>query len=524
MRTRSALLAAAALGALCLCALWSLRARRGVDALAPPAIPVPADAVAPAPPVVGPAQGEVPARRDAAEPIAPALSAAAPARERGALEVEVVAADGSPAALARVRALADAEPRPALFGPTADSAAEREGAADEHGRVRFDDLPVGRFEVQAARTAADGRATAARGWVVVDGARSELRLTLAERAALVVRVRDAAREPVAGAEVELVGGAAHPGEQAAAAQLVRATTGADGRVRFEDRDYAGLVAVARAPDGRAGTASLWTRGLVERALASGGIDVVVGAPARLAGRLTGVDAARLASARVAARLLDNATPYYTTHGRAFETAVADGGYAFESLAPGTYTLTLIDPAGARLVLPELKFGDAPMANSLDPIEVELAPGAKVVRDLAVTQGAVLEGLVRDARGAPVADATVLTTFAPSTSNFPDGFVVRGANVWRYDAQGGGDDEHPESHRRARTDAAGAYRIAGLPAGALRVEVAAHGLTYDRREAVPMRDGETVRLEHVLREAGAIAGVFRRSGYLGVQPSTSRLRG
>jgi hypothetical protein len=96
---------------------------------------------------------------------------------------------------------------------------------------------------------------------------------------------------------------------------------------------------------------------------------------------------------------------------------------------------------------------------------------------------------------------VRATIAPRTGNFPDGFTVRGANVWRFDYDSGGDDDHPQTHRRTRSDALGHYRLAGLDPGQQRVEVAFPGRRYDRREQVEVQDGATVHVEHRARARG-----------------------
>jgi hypothetical protein len=403
---------------------------------------------------------------------------------------------------------------PELLSIAQDTATPRSARTGAEGRARFDDLPVGRYEISAQSSTSGESPLEARAFAIVAPEPTVVRLELLAAPDLVVRVLDGANAPVAAAAVELTAGLERARADVGGAELLRATSDEHGEARFADRGYSGLIVLARAPDGRAGSAIVWTRGGVEHALRRGGVDVVVGATAVLEGRLTGLDPAQLDGASVVARLLTTSQPHYTAHGRAFATAVARGRYRFAELAPGTYTLGLDDPRGARLVLPPLSFG-GPLPNSVDPLEVTLASGERATRDLAVELGATIEGTVRDPSGAPLAGARVRATFAPATSNFPDGFVVRGVNVWRYDHPGSGDDDHPDSHWRARSDAAGRYRLTGLPAGSLRVEVASTGLTYDRREAVPLRAGETKLLAHVLEPAGSIRGISRRGGYLGV---------
>ncbi len=103
-----------------------------------------------------------------------------------------------------------------------------------------------------------------------------------------------------------------------------------------------------------------------------------------------------------------------------------GAYRFESLVPGTYTLSVSPDASHRGFLPKSVSGLA------------VSAGTPLVRDLVLERGAVVTGVVIDARGAPLAEAVVrLTSLAPNATDF-DG--------------------------ETETDAAGRYLISPVPPG------------------------------------------------------------
>ena len=410
-------------------------------------------------------QGSLPSGRRAAgtQVITPPELAPMPAnlvarlpieRPRGRLRVIVVDTAGEPVAGAGIRAHASP------------------GAT--HDLLIFDD---GRGHVARATSRDDGRAELpdlelGAWWLTVEHGehltrarvhhegRSERRIVLdrtRHRARLLVRVVDAGGVGVEGARVELSGGAA-PGASLEGAIELSERTGPDGAAVFRDPGLSGFVAVARTQDGRSGSATAWTSQGVGLALRDG-VKIVVDRPGSLGGAVRpagGVElgaAGELVGARVEARLLNNATPYYTTHGGpAITAAVVDRRYRFDALPPGLYTLALVGPHDVRLALPELRYG-GPLANSIDPLEVEIRAGEAVELDLEAQLGGAIEGVVRTAadEGArPLGGALVRATFAPRTSNFPDGFSLRGANVWRIDSDSGAFGDHPDTHPMTTT--------------------------------------------------------------------------
>ena len=433
-------------------------------------------------------------------------------RPLGALLVRVVAAGEDPLPDARV----ELEPVLGAFPPGLEIGDDRELRAqartDPQAYAGFADLPAGAYRV-SARTE-DGRHADQE--TVVRGGENRLQIQVdgPESARdFVVLIVDTGDAPVSGAHVHVTGGVQGRGV-AGGGRLapLQGTTGADGKVTFPETPMSGAVATATVPDGRTGWASLWNVGNVAGAMSAGGLKVTVASPGQLEGRLLGLDAAELGDAVVRAHALNNQHPHYTTYGRHWQTPVRDGRYRFEALPAGSFALELA--GSARLALPPMQFGDFALPNSVQPLLAEVRAGALTVLDLPVARGAAIAGVVRRADGRPVAGAEIRTTFAPSTSNFPDGFTLHGVHVWRLDSDSRTEGDHPVSHPRARTDAAGRYHLGGLQPGRHRVEVYASGLSFDRREALEVAESQTLELEHVLEPSGVLAGVGRW-GYLGV---------
>src|SRR5688572_16841332 len=445
---------------------------------------------------------------------APSAIAPAPAREQSAhplaeLDFTVRDADGEVVPDVALELVSAAPPHPEGYPVAVESPVRRTQTSDAAGRARFDELRSGTYRLDGV--ASDGR-WARRTIGVHPGRTYELKLPAEIRPrSLVVRVLGTDERPVAGARVELTGALAGAtdgaqGPEEAAERVV--TSDAEGRATFAGA-FTRAVLLATTPDGRTG----WANYLVAKDPKAEPV-LIVDRPGALEGELVGLPPTALPRARVQAHALSGSNPYSTTLQRTFEVAVVEGRYRFDALPAGQWTLGLDDPDGARLVLGRAKWGGGELPNSLAPLMVEVRAGATSVQDLSLVLGAMLEGSVRTRAGQPVAGAEVRATFAPVTSNFPDGFRVLGVNVWRYDSSYVG--EHPLTHPRTRTDAEGRYRLAGLPPGKLRVEVLAAGLSYDRREDVELADGATTRLEHELEPSGAIEGVEPNAGYLAVR--------
>ncbi|MFN0006600.1 MAG: carboxypeptidase regulatory-like domain-containing protein [Planctomycetota bacterium] len=437
--------------------------------------------------------------RKAADPGVPAASRPAGWPVAG-LEVLVRDKDGRGVAGAAVRIESQIGPHVEGYEIADPRGVALEAVTDDEGAGRFGSLPVGPYSITAESP--EGRRDQREFVLTPD--RGEVELVLPETPILrdfVVRVVDSGGGAVAGARVDVF--AAVSEEPVLTRKSDRA-----GVARFEDAELEGGVILARRTDGSSGILALRSGSDLDPA-------VVLTRPGRLEGSLVGLASARLLEARVLAFALDQPEPYSPTHGAAISTPVLDGKYRFDSVPAGSWTLSISDPRGARLALPALRVGAASLPNSIDPIEVEVPSASTIVRDLQITEGGTIEGTVLTDHGQPVVGALVRDTFAPSSRNLPDGFVIEGAHVWRFDSKPGSAGGHPVAHASTRTDPGGRYRLVGLHPGRHRVEVLAAGLSYDRREGVEVEDGSETILEHVLESAGAIQGVEPRAGILGV---------
>lgn len=466
-------------------------------------------------PVAG---NERPAGREEAAPGAPSASLASaslplrPPTLRPAAWLALLARGEDGAPLSEVELLLEPAlgPHEAGLAPALAPHPPRQARTGEDGWALVSDLQPGPWLVRARHGTGLARSLST---ALAPGPNRLVVELLPAADALVVRVT-AAGEPVAGARVEVTG---HWLDAEGRARLVGTTeeppaaeTGPDGRARFPAQHLERGFVVARAPDGRVG---FWSGS------ASGELHLQLTAGATLSGRLVGLPPAELAEARVLLRLANGHHPHYTTYARALATPVAaDGTFQLEGLPAGQHGLGLDDPRGARLVLPAQ--ADGALANSVEPLTVELAPGTTTSVELAVARGARLAGTVTDEAGAPLAGVRVRATLAPRTSNFPDGFDLHGVNVWRFDSDGTLAGDHPETHRTATSGPDGRWTLPGLHPATWRLELALAGRAYVR-ENVPLAEHETRTLAHSLARAGAIEGVDRRGGgYLGVTPADS----
>lgn len=390
-----------------------------------------------------------------------------------------------------------------------------DATTDGEGAGRFGSLPVGPYAIVAESP--DGRRVRREFVLAID--RGDIEVVLPGTPTwrdLLVRVVDASGAVIAGARVDVFGGVLGA-KTAAVSEEPALTARSDeaGIARFEKVELEGGVILARHPDGRSAVVRIEEKEDVDRAMEQGGIVVTLARPGTLQGSLNGLPAEHFPEARVIAFALDNSEAYLTTHGAVVSTPVVDDKYRFDALPAGTWTLSLSDPGGARLVLPALRVGPASLPNSVDPIEVEVPSGSSILRDLEVVEGGTIEGIVLTDQGAAIVGALVRDTYAPSTQDFPDGLVLDGVNVWRFDSQSRSPGDHPVTHASTRTDPGGRYRLVGVPPGRHRLEVLAPGFTYDRREGLEVEDGRGTNLEHVLEPAGTIQGVEPRAGILGV---------
>ncbi len=169
---------------------------------------------------------------------------------------------------------------------------------------------------------------------------------------------------------------------------------------------------------------------------------------------------------------------------------ADGAYLFPGLPEGTFALSVTAPgfhqAGAA---------SAPSREEAPPgAVVEIRGRAPMTLDLAVLRLGSVEGIVVDAAGRPVADAAVRIQGGPAA-----------------------DGDSPF----ARSDAAGAFRIEGVPPAPAWTATAVRrtGATRPVPRSAPfeVKEGETASGIRVVLPAGStLAGVLRRAdgGHVG----------
>ncbi|MEM8710344.1 MAG: carboxypeptidase-like regulatory domain-containing protein [Planctomycetota bacterium] len=335
---------------------------------------------------------------------------------------------------------------------------------------------------------------------------------------LVVEVQDARGTLVPFAVVKVTGALTETAPaRSEGARTLESTCDAEGRTTFPGVIVGDVVVHAEAPDGRRG----WKIISGSRVKKSDrrerqAVVLIVAATGTIEGQLLGRPNGWSGQGRVTAWALTRSHPHYTSFGLSFECTTEGDRYSIEGLGPGRYFLTFVDTEGLRVVYPKMGRPPHLAENSRAPIEVIVEAGKTTVQNLSVVTGATLAGTVQDGAGAPIEGVRIHATYAPSTSNFPDGYVLHGANVSRLDSKPTSVGKHPLNHWSARTDEEGRYRIPGLPGGKLRVEVICSGRSYDRREAVELRDGAVKELEHVLVQAGAIEGIEPGGGHLGVR--------
>jgi RNA polymerase sigma-70 factor (ECF subfamily) len=392
-----------------------------------------------------------------------------------------------------------------------------ETATDASGRFWLADVDEGPVRVEAVFP---GGSVAQR--VVILGAGEDLgplRIAAGDarpaEQGVHVLVVDAGGAPVADAEIDAFGWSRTDRDperldEHATRPAARGTSDAAGRAVLAGPALAHGVVFARSQDGRAGWSAIREQRLVRVQLAPSG---------SLAGVITGTSEESVRGAHLALHALSVLEPYYAAAGRRIDVALDGARFEARDVPAGTYAITLHAPGGARLVHPRLRWGEHELENSIAHVTVVVEPGRETRIELAAVQGARLHGRVTSS-DAPVANARVRAVLAPRTPNFPAGFVLHGTHVWRFDDAYEQSPDSPVSHHVERTGADGRYAFPNLAAGRWRVEVAADGLTFDRRMDVELADGAAVELEHTLVEAGVLQVGTLETSYLGVFPADS----
>ncbi|WP_242347046.1 MSCRAMM family protein, partial [Anaeromyxobacter terrae] len=363
-----------------------------------------------------------------------------------ALEVRVTSRpDGRPVA-ARVVAL-PVSGRAARFGPPSAPAEEQVTVtADATGAVRFAGLAPGSYAV-AAEAAGLHPALLPRVAVPRAGA---LAIALEPLGRIAGVVRDASGRPAAGT---IVRGASrdHSGS---------ATADASGR--FTLAVPAGSYRLSAAEGERAGGTGPSS---VQAGATTGGVELVLGPGATLAGEVVEEGSGRpIPGAEVAL------SPHDSGALAARAVAGEDGRYRIPGLAPGQYDLR----AAAAGRSPALQRG------------VTLEPGATFPLRVALEGTGAIEGVVRDARGRPLAGARV-----------------------RVEARG--DGLEGALALEARSDFEGRYRLEGVEVGRAELVARQEGVDLGVSRAVRVAPGGTGRADFELPDAGLLVGHVSEAG-------------
>jgi hypothetical protein len=441
-----------------------------------------------------------------------ALRAAEP-RGRGSLEVSVADAEGFPVLGAQVRASPDPGTSADGLLHVDDRAGERELATDARGLALFEDLESGpwRLEAQSDSPAARGMLrTSARVVVVADQLEFAWLQLSAGPALVAVHVRDGEGAPRSGVAVELHGAGPriHPDESLRA----RATTDVHGIARVDLHGLQRALLVARDMQGHLGCTSLPERSHLDLAQELGYVGIALGPACRLSGRVI-AGGSPVRGGFVVARLVTRGEPYYARLALEQRCPIAEGGYRFEGLPPGTYHLDVHEVGPWRCDWPRA----SGVPDSLAPEPVVLRAGEARAFDLALVPAATLTGVVRDEAGAPLKGISVRATLVPRTTNFVDGVEIDGAPLWRLeDGDGRACTANAAAQREATTDTSGAWRLEGLAPGRQRLELFAAGWERVLVPSVELLGGATQRFEHCLRRAGVIQGTIGDRGTVSVR--------
>jgi Carboxypeptidase regulatory-like domain len=289
-------------------------------------------------------------------------------------------------------------------------------------------------------------------------------------AALAVRVVDEAGAPVGGAQVTAqpsVIGANGARGAGGFVSPVKVTSGPDGRARLTTAAGTDFEVTAEHDDFATARGTASTPKADELPAGSAGSDhelrLVLARGATAAGRLTTDRDEPLAGGTVALRPDPGGRRMISQRGKPHREAAAgpDGRFELRHLAPGRYQLTARAP------------GRVPAHQS---IEVVAGTPRTDLGDVPLAPGAALEGRVLDERDRPVPGAAVFLMGEP------------------------GERQH------VMTEADGAFRLADLEPGRVRVSVRREGYVQaDLDHAIPSAEPLTVRLRPARTLTGRVVG-------------------
>ncbi len=322
--------------------------------------------------------------------------------------------------------------------------------SDAHGRFELRGVEPGEYDLQAS---APGHATLRR--EVVIPRNGELTLSLTAAATLSGRVLNSKGTGAALAEVELTGGLDD-------ARVQRVTAGPSGHFAVELP--AGSYKVAARLGQEAGAADKAV--LLAPGTSVEGVLVRLGA----GGAITGVVKAKTTQATLANAYLVLSPPAgagdlgHTSSG-------PDGSFALEPLTAGVYDVEVYLEGFS----PFLRRGVTLTAGQRFPLVIELDGTGEV------------QGVVRDAAGAPVAGA-----------------ILQGALLF-------GGPFYWGTSGQARSAADGSYRLTGLQVGKVRISVGRVPDAWLVREFAEVHEGQVAKLDFTLNELGTVTGRVTREG-------------
>ncbi|MEO0478932.1 MAG: sigma-70 family RNA polymerase sigma factor [Planctomycetota bacterium] len=380
---------------------------------------------------------------------------------------------------------------------------------DASGHFSFDSVPDGPWSIHVESRPSDAESLVGERRLVLTEDRSGVTVPLEkprEKLPLQVRVLDGNGVVVSGSEVTVTSYSSTVGRSAKRLSVVQQTD-ENGLAQFAaESNQRGSFVYARLEDGRVGFSHVWATGVEIR--------VILGTASSLSGRLLGVDPSQLEGIEVFAALnptTDN--PFAQGRGPSFEARVEGGRYVIDELPAGQIEVFVRSPLGVRQVT-ELV---SRVANTSALKTLRFQPGENKIEDLHLQIGARLEGVVTDDLGQPVVGARVRTVAVPKTSNYPEGFVLRGVHVWRLDSDPNDSWRPRLAERLTVTDHEGRYSFVGLFPGSHRVEVETDSLSFDRREGVALTPHQPTFLEHRLTRAGVLQAKVGEGSYFGVIP-------
>jgi protocatechuate 3,4-dioxygenase beta subunit len=338
--------------------------------------------------------------------------------------------------------------------PFADDDLLGEETAGAGGAFRFLAPDAGACTLVAAR---EGFAPAVlEGILPAPGDRAvPVRLVLRAGLALTVRVLDAARAPVAGAEVEAT---AVVGHAPVAPPLARGTTDAKGEVLLGALPAGSLAVAAR----RAGGGAVVVKAWFSRAQT---VEVLLGGEAAL--RVVVRDGAGEPIEGADVAVLVDGPAGTTLRGR----TDAEGRAAWDGLSPGRVVQATAEKAGFAA------------AQSVEGAGAEMVERRPLDVAIVLGRGAVVRGRVLQGTGGPPVP----------------GVPVRLHCSRRFPLEG---------HLSATTDAAGEFRFEGVPRGAALAVAERAAPSAARGEArieVPAEEGAEVQQDIALAEPGVVRG-------------------